>query len=149
MTLLPVDDEPRWTVYAALKRTDWTEYAPKIGEDAANTEIADRLAASTRGKCPPVRYWLAYAAGEPRGFFSSWEGLDGVGQVEDLFVLPEWRHRGVATALIHHCVADARSKGAGPVVIVCDPANTPKQMYAAMGWQPAAIARQYLRHLKN
>jgi len=29
------------------------------------------------------------------------------------------------------------------VVIVADPTDTPKQAYAALGWQPLAICRQY------
>ena len=32
---------------------------------------------------------------------------------------------------------------AGPVVIVCDPSDTPERMYAAMGFQPVAMKRSY------
>ncbi|OGO52256.1 MAG: hypothetical protein A2148_06360 [Chloroflexi bacterium RBG_16_68_14] len=81
--------------------------------------------------------------GAPRAYCSSWEGIDGVGQVEYLFTHPEYRHRGLATALIHRSVADCRERGAGHVVIVADPADTPKQMYAAMGFRPVAIKRSY------
>jgi hypothetical protein len=56
-------------------------------------------------------------------------------------------HRGLATALIHPCVADARSKGAGPVVIAADPTDTPKHMYAAMGFRPVAVYSHYLKRL--
>ena len=86
---------------------------------------------------------LAYQDGQAVGYFSAWEGLDGVGQVEDLFVLSSYRHRGIATALIHSCVGAARARGAGPVVIVTEVTNTSKTMYAALGWQPVAICRQY------
>ena len=85
--------------------------------------------------------------GEPRGFFSSWEGTAGVGQVEDLFVEDGWRHRGLATALLHHTVADARAAGAGPIAIIADATDTPKTMYAAMGFRPVATVRKYTRHL--
>ena len=84
------------------------------------------MLAAHEAKQPPVQYWLAYVDGRPRAYFNSWAGIDGVGQVEDLFTHPDFRHRGLATALIHHCVADARSKGAGPVVIVADPTDTPR-----------------------
>ena len=100
-----------------------------------------------RIKSPPVRFWLAYLDGEPRAYFASWEGTEGVGQVEDLFTHPDFRHRGLATALIHHCVADARAHGAGPVVIVADPTETPKRIYAAMGFRPVAVKRSYLKKL--
>jgi ribosomal protein S18 acetylase RimI-like enzyme len=100
-----------------------------------------------RSKCPPLRYWLAYDEGVPAGHLSSWAGQNGVGQVEDLAVLAEHRHQGIATALLHHCVADCRARGAKSVVLSCDPTDTPKQMYAAMGWRPVAIGRRYRRFL--
>jgi predicted N-acetyltransferase YhbS len=60
-----------------------------------------------------------------------------------LFVEAAFRHRGLATALIHHCVRRCREAGAGPVVIVADPDDTPKHMYAAMGFRPVATKRDY------
>jgi predicted GNAT family acetyltransferase len=71
--------------------------------------------------------------------------VNGIGQVEDLFTHPDFRHRGIATALIAHCVADARARGAGPVLITADPLDTPKQMYAAMGFRPFSVTRNYFK----
>ena len=81
-------------------------------------------------------------------YLASWEGIDGVGQVEDLFTHPDHRHRGLATALLHHGIADCRAHGAGPVVIVADPTDTPKQIYAALGFRPVAIKRSYRKSLE-
>lgn len=142
----PIDDDARWDVYAALKRADWAEHRERIPGNEPPS-IGDDMAAANRRKSPPVRYWLAYDHGRPVGFFSSWSGIDGMGQVEDLFVLPAHRLRGIATALIAHCVADCRAQGAGPVVILADPADTPKHIYAAMGWTPVAVKRNYLKRL--
>jgi GNAT superfamily N-acetyltransferase len=139
-----VETDAGWRAYAALKRADFLEHDTPLDE-GAREQVAAGLATANRGKCPPVRYWLAWADGEPRGFFNAWEGFDGVGQVEDLFVHQDWRHRGIATALMHRCVADARARGAGPIVIVCNPDDTPKNMYAAMGFRPLAVARLYRR----
>jgi GNAT superfamily N-acetyltransferase len=97
-----------------------------------------------RGKSPPVRYWLAYVDGRPRGFVASLVGPNATGQVEDLYIEPEMRHRGLATALIHRAVADCRAQGAGPVLIVADGSDTPKTMYAAMGFRPTAVEHKYL-----
>jgi ribosomal protein S18 acetylase RimI-like enzyme len=138
-----IEDAASWEAYHDLKRADWREHAPKLGEDGGDLSIADGLSGSNRAKCPPVRYFMAYQDGRAVGFFSAWEGIDRVGQVEDLFVLPEYRRRGIATALIHHCVADARARGAGAVIIVADPKDTPKNIYAAMGWRPLAALRHY------
>ncbi len=139
-----VEGDAAWEAFFALNKHDWQEYAARLGKSDDATTGVD-LARSQVAKSPPVRYWLAYADGEARGYFNSWEGIDGVGQVENLFVQAEYRHRGLATALIHHCVDDARAHGAGPIVIVADATDTPKQMYAAMGFRPVAIKREYLK----
>ena len=143
-----VGDDAGWEAYAALHEIDWREYTERLGRPA-HMWVADEMYRSRRAKAPPVRYWLAYVDGEPRAYFASWEGVDGVGQVEDLFTHPQFRHRGLATALIHHCVADCRAHGAGPVVIVCDPDDTPKEMYAAMGFRPIAIKRNWWKKMER
>lgn len=137
-----LDSQRDWPAFDALHALDWEESREKERrEPSPDTER--RMAAVQRRKSPPVRYWLAYADGEPRGYFNAWEGVDGVGQVENLFVHPQWRHRGLATALIHRCVQDARERGAGPVVILADPTDTPMRMYAAMGFRPVALKRSW------
>jgi ribosomal protein S18 acetylase RimI-like enzyme len=105
------------------------------------------MAGTRRAKCPPSRYYLGYIEGTARGYFSTLPGIDAMAQVEALFVDPAYRHRGLATALIHHCVRACRKAGAGPVVIVADPTDTPKHMYAAMGFRPVAIKRDYWKNL--
>ena len=140
----PIDDDAGWQAHSTLQSLDWAESRQKQGRDP-EPAVGESIARANRLKSPPVRYWLVYDDGAPRGFFSSWGGIAGVGQVESLFLQGEYRHRGLATALLHHCVADARKHGAGPVVIVADPTDTPKQMYAAMGWRPVALQREYKR----
>ncbi len=141
----PVEDEAAWDAFHALQRVGWSEYTARIGRESEHAAVGERMFQTVRGKCPPVRYWLVYDGGKAVGHLNSWEGIDGVGQVEHLAVLTEHRHRGIATALLHHCVADCRAQGAGSVVIVADPTDTPRQMYAALGWRPVAVKREYRR----
>lgn len=139
----PVADDAAWDDYASLHEVDWlgyTEAGSVAGEWSASAMLGCR-----RAKSPPMRYWLAYVRGEPRAYAASWVGPAGMGQVEDVFTHPDSRHQGLATALIHRCVADCRSQGAGPVVIVAGATDTPKQMYAAMGFRPVAVSRTYWR----
>ena len=100
-----------------------------------------------RAKCPPVQYFLASVDGKPAAYFNAWEGINGLGQVEDLFTLPEYRNRGIAKALIHRCVADCRARGASQVIIVADPSDTPMHIYAAMGFRPIAGNAHYWKRL--
>jgi ribosomal protein S18 acetylase RimI-like enzyme len=135
--ILPIADEAGWTAYAELKRLDCREHAA----------IAHRLISSSKLKCPPVQYMLAFEDGRAVGHCSTWEGLEAVGQVEDLFVHPAYRRRGIGRALIHHCVESARARGAGAMVIAVDTTNTAKHMYVALGWRPIALCRQYSKKI--
>lgn len=138
----PVESEEDWERYSALQAMDWEETRTKAGLEA-DPGVAEALMRARRKKSPAARFWMAYVDGEPRSYLYSWEGTNGVGQVEELFTHPEFRHQGLATALIHHCVADVREHGAGPVVIAADPEDTPKVMYAAMGFRPVAMKRTW------
>lgn len=143
-----IDSDAAWREYETLHELDWNLYhenvPPSVGRWSAGEMFRSR-----RAKSPPARYWLAYVDGEARAYLTSWEGNDGVGQVDDLLTHPGYRHRGLATALIQRGVADCRERGAGPVVIVADARDTPSQMYAAMGFRPIAITRYYTKLLSG
>lgn len=138
-----VTDEAGWDARTALMEVSWREDTGQVG-----TEGAAQVAwPSGREKSPPMRYWLAYVDGEARAYCASWPGVDGVGQVEYLFTHPGFRHRGLATALIHRCVADCRERGAGPVVVTTDASDTPRHMYEALGFRPVAVKRNYTKRV--
>jgi ribosomal protein S18 acetylase RimI-like enzyme len=137
--------EEQWQAYADLDAMWWKETSTgALGPYDPQLHLGQFMR-SKRAKVPAVRSWMAYVDGEPRAFFSSWPGEDGFGQVEDLYCHPEFRHRGLATALIAHCVADARARGARAVLITADPHDTPKRMYNAMGFRPLYLSRSYLK----
>jgi ribosomal protein S18 acetylase RimI-like enzyme len=140
----PIAGDAGWAAFEGLRALAWAEESARLGL-SGDPGIAAETCRVFRAKAPPVRWWLAFERDEPRGYFASWEGIDGIGQVEDLFVHPAHRHRGIATALVHHCVRDCRAHGAGIVLIVADPADTPREMYAAMGFRVLAVKREYLR----
>lgn len=146
----PVQTEKDWQAYGALHELDWGavgETLPKPPDPDHWRELGRQMLGSRRLKSLPVRWWLAYYEGEPRAYLGSWEGSAGMGQVEDLFTHPDYRHRGLATALIRHCVADCRAHGAGPVAIFADAKDTPKEMYRALGFRPVALTRAYRKVL--
>lgn len=140
------DDD--WRAYAELAEENSREDAQRYGRDYDAALFAEGLVCK-RGKAEPERSWLAYVDGVACGFFSSWPGANGVGQLEDLFVRRDYRHRGIATALIDHGVADARARGASSLLIAADPEDTPKQMYAALGFRPLFVSRFYVRQLQD
>lgn len=54
--------------------------------------------------------------------------------LEDLFVLPEYRKRGIGSALVRYCVRSAQERGFGRLEWTCLDWNTSAQaMYEGMG----------------
>jgi GNAT superfamily N-acetyltransferase len=70
---------------------------------------------------------------------------DGVvAQVEDVYVVPEARGRGFGRAMVTAAAALARQNGHRLTFIVADDEDWPKQLYAKLGFAPAA--RSWLVH---
>lgn len=143
-----VESDADWLAYYDLIVTADRESdsrAPQVGEGRAS-DARDHRIAALQSVSPPVRYWLAYAEGEPQAFFSSWISSEGVAVLDFLYTHPDYRRQGLATALVHRCVADSRARGAGPVALETDPSDDiPKLMYAAMGFRPLSVSHEYLK----
>jgi GNAT superfamily N-acetyltransferase len=135
-----------WDAYRELDAMWWVETSTGYF-GPYDPALHDEFMVSRRLKAPQARGWFACVEGVPRAFFTSWPGNNGAGIVEDLYCHPKFRHRGLASALIARCVADCRERGAGPVIINSDPNETPKQMYAAMGFRPLYVHRNYTKRL--
>lgn len=138
--------EDDWQAYRELDAMWWEETSTGFF-GPYDPVLHDEFMVYRRLKAPQTRAWFACVAGVPRAFFSSWPGENGVGIVEDLYCHPDYRHRGLATALIASAVADCRERGAGPVIINSDVNDTPKLMYAAMGFRPLFVHRNYTKRL--
>ncbi len=132
-----VEDEDGWTALTELIRADH-------GQDETLPEVM----AMHRRRCPPFTFYIARWDGRPVGYFSQ-RTRDGLGYLEHLFVLPEYRLRGVATALVHHTAARARDAGADYIFLPAAAEDTPKEMYARMGFRPLLVFRNYLKRLDD
>jgi GNAT superfamily N-acetyltransferase len=142
VAIRPVASDDDWAVVRRLTRLDDEERAHRRRHPLWDEDVTTEMVATKRAKAPYLRFWLARTDGVDCAYLSSWPGANGVGKVEDLFTHPDFRHRGVATALIAHCVGDARARGAGPVLIGALLNDTPMHMYAAMGFRPFCVAHR-------
>ncbi len=137
-----VQSDEDWTILRRLTRLDHEEQARREVHPLWDEEVTTEMVATKRAKAPDLRFWLARVDGTDCAFLSSWPGVNKVGKVEDLFTHPDFRHRGIGTALIVHCVRDVRERGAGPVLIGALPNDTPMRMYAGMGFRPFCVTHR-------
>ena len=102
-------------------------------------KLSDHVTATEHGLCehlfgdrPAAEVCLAYAGEEPVGFaaffgsFSTFAGRPGI-YLEDLFVEPNWRGRGIGRRLLAHVAHVAVTRG-------CDRMN-----WAVLPWNRPAI----------
>ena len=141
LTIEAVRTDEDWDDLVRVTRLDHLEEAVKEKREPLSETFTRHMVGHKRRKAPEMQPWLARLDGEPVGMFSSMPGVDGVGLVEDLFVDQAARGRGVAQALIAHATADARARGAGPVIIGSLADDWPKTLYARMGFRPIFVER--------
>lgn len=141
----PVRSEADWASLERLFRLDHEEESQREGREPLTPEVTRQVVKTKSWKAPAVAFFLASVKRTDCGFFSSWPGTNRMAKVEDLFTHPDFRRRGIATALIRQCVEDARARGAREVVIGARVDDTPKAMYAALGFRPLCPIRSWLR----
>jgi GNAT superfamily N-acetyltransferase len=107
----------------------------RMADDVVATAASLRtsLFGSRKGERPAVEVAIARVEGEPVGFalwfynYSTFLGRAGL-YLEDLFVLPAWRGRGVGRALLVHLARLAVARGCG------------RMEWSVLNWNEPAIA---------
>jgi GNAT superfamily N-acetyltransferase len=106
-----------------------------------DAEAQERLIADGFGERPKFEAWLAFWDGEPEpvGYAFLFETYSTflarpTLYLEDLFVLPQYRRRGIGGALLQHCIKLAAERGCGRMEWTCLDWNTnAQQIYDGIG----------------
>jgi GNAT superfamily N-acetyltransferase len=83
------------------------------------------------------RTYVAEEDGSVVGF-ATWVEADGAFELEDLFVDPDWRRRGIAAALVTRIVDVLRARGARFLEVTANPHA--REFYSAAGFIDCGVA---------
>lgn len=133
--------DPDWHRRGAMLRTDHLEEDARHGvppRPIAQTEATIAHRAALEQYAP---YLCAMHDGEVVGFLCTWVSPAGIGVIEDVFVDPAHRGRGLATTLLHRAVVDLRARGASTIGIAAEIGDAPATLYARLGFAPHHVVR--------
>jgi ribosomal protein S18 acetylase RimI-like enzyme len=96
------------------------------------------------GQALPTRHFAVEAEGRIASYCELYSS-EGVGQVENVVTLPEYRRRGYARALVLHAADASAGEGNDVTFLVADADDWPYRLYEKLGFE---IADRYARFLK-
>jgi [ribosomal protein S18]-alanine N-acetyltransferase len=92
-----------------------------------------------------ARFRVARTAAGVIGYVIAWFVLDE-GEIANLAVAPTARRRGVARALLHHIIVEARESGLARLFLEVRESNaTARALYNSLGFAPVARRPRYYR----
>src|SRR4029077_5304864 len=74
---------------------------------------------------------------------------DGVGQVENVATLPDYRNRGLARALVLRAVAESHAAGNDLTFLVADADDWPRRFYEKLGFETTGGYARVLKRLRE
>jgi GNAT superfamily N-acetyltransferase len=102
------------------------------------------VVASYRKKMPAYQFFLAREDGVDCAYGAGVLREHGVAMIGDLFTLPSFRGRGIATTIIARAIAYVRGQGAVEIPIGALATDPPKRLYASLGFAPVCVTREYI-----
>jgi ribosomal protein S18 acetylase RimI-like enzyme len=97
------------------------------------------------GEAVPTKLFAAEADGKLVAHAELYSE-DGIGQVENVFTLPDYRGRGLARSLVLHAVARSHAAGNELTFLVADADDWPQRLYEKLGFETVG---RYARFLKR
>jgi GNAT superfamily N-acetyltransferase len=146
--IVHIDDEKGWQALTELVRRD-VEEGKRTDHLDLDVDFVDSMIANYRTKAPDYRFHLAVVEGMPRGYGAMARAPNGMGMIEDLFTLQQWRRRGIATTLIAHFDHKLRASGCDAVFLGAVSREEAKLLYYKLGFRPAMLTRCWVKEVMN
>lgn len=136
--------EPVRTAAAPVDEVDVDTYIPIVREAlrpepyATSQEVIEQLTEHRRVLAEVgARFFVAYVDGEAASRCELYVG-DDIAQVEDVGTVPEFRNRGLGSAVVMRAVEEARADGAEFVFLNADADDWPMELYGRLGFDELA-----------
>lgn len=136
--------EAEWSRFATLIDADQRE-GKRTGKH--DERVAAGLIDGMRRRLARCDYRLIVADGEDVGYGMTAACPNGLGLIESLFTLPAHRGRGLISGFILDAARRLRAQGCDAVFLDAHAHDTPKTLYARLGFQPVALTRTWVRHV--
>ncbi len=143
-TMREAESEAGWESLRRLFEADFAE-GRRIGAGALPQDVVSGLFAGYRAKRQIAPFFIAEARGVPCAYACAAHCPDGVGIIDNVFTLPAFRGRGIASSLIAHGVARLRASGRRRVFIGALARERAKHLYAKLGFTPVMISRKWVK----
>lgn len=138
----PVASDSDWQRLIALVRTDHEE-GRRTG--ATDDALSAALIAGMRIDAPPGHYTLLTLEGRDVGYGFTLACPGGLGLIDELFTLPELRRRGIISRFITTAAQLLEQQGCHTVFLDAHANDTPKALYARLGFRPATLSRRWVK----
>jgi len=119
-------------------------------EETSSNEVLDQLVARTRAVFVPagLRWFVAFVDGAMAGF-TSLLSLDGVGYVDTVVTMPQFRGRGVGAATVARAIEASIDSADRALFLLTEEQNPARRLYERLGFRVRAKVESFTRPLGN
>lgn len=142
--IAPIETEADWQSLVALVRRDHEEGARTSG-NILPPRVTDGIIAGYRAKSGRYRFHLARIDGEPVAYGALVAAPSGAGMIEDLFTLPTYRTRGIASAMVAQFSTALEEQGCTSIFLGALVNEQARHLYAKLGFRPVMLTRCWVR----
>lgn len=144
LKLLDVVDEDDWLNIRRMVRLDHNEGA-RTHRTKLPEAVTEGIVSGFRRKSGPSHMVIATIYGEPCAYGAIVDCANGMGMIEDLYTIPKFRGRGIASSIIRHGIARLRSEDRDRQIFLGAHAREkPKFLYRSLGFYAWTVTREFV-----
>jgi GNAT superfamily N-acetyltransferase len=142
-----VSTDGGWTEFRELVGYDHGE-GLRLGNAVQSNELTDGIVAGYKSRTPACQFYLAYVDKQPVGYGSCALGPSGAAIIEDLFTLPKFRGRGIASGMIAAFAEQLIDDGCTTIFLGALVGQSARFLYSKLGFEPVMLTRTWVQKVR-